>query len=85
MSRESLVLILGVIVAGVPYIGVPTEWKEWIILGAGLLLIAIGYSLRRSAFFRSIEVAPGEHRGDAFVEHSHDHAHDKTHISHTHV
>lgn len=81
MSRESLVLILGIVVVAVPHMGVPTEWKEWIILGAGLLLVAIGYSLRRSAFFRSIEVAPGEHRGDAFVEH----AHHTTHTSHTRI
>jgi hypothetical protein len=81
MSRESLVLILGVVVVSVSYIGVPTEWKEWIILGSGLVLIALGYSLRRSAFFRSIEVAPGERRTDAFVEH----AHDAQHGTHTHI
>ncbi len=72
MSRESLVLILGIVVTAVSYIGVPTEWKELIILGSGLFLIALGYSLRRAAFFRSIEVAPGERRAEAFVEHAHD-------------
>jgi hypothetical protein len=58
---------------------VPTEWKEWIILGSGLSLIAIGYSLRRSAFFRSIEVSPGEHRAEAFVEHTHEISKEKEH------
>ncbi len=69
MSRESLVLFFGILVSAVSYLGIPSEWKEWVILGSGIVLIILGYSLRRSAFFRSIEVAPGERRADAFVEH----------------
>ncbi|MFM2374225.1 MAG: hypothetical protein RLZZ234_220 [Candidatus Parcubacteria bacterium] len=69
MSRESLVLILGIVVSSASYLGVPSEWKEWIIAISGLVLIALGYSLRRTAFFRSIEVVPGERRSEAFVEH----------------
>lgn len=69
MSRESLVLIFGIIVSVISYVGIPSEWKEWAISGSGVILIILGYSLRRSAFFRSIEVAPGERRADAFVEH----------------
>jgi hypothetical protein len=69
MSRESLVLILGIVVSSASYLGVPSEWKEWIVAISGVVLIALGYSLRRAAFFRSIEVTPGERRADAFVEH----------------
>jgi hypothetical protein len=69
MSRESLVLILGIVVSSASYLGVPSEWKEWIVALSGISLIALGYSLRRAAFFRSIEVIPGERRADAFVEH----------------
>ena len=69
MSRESLVLFFGVIVTVVSYIGVPSAWKERIIIGSGVVLMLLGYSLRRAAFFRSIEVAPGERRAEAFVEH----------------
>jgi hypothetical protein len=70
MSRESLVLILGLIVTSVTHLGVPSVWKEWITFSAGVLLVALGYSLRRAAFFRSIEVRPGERRAEAFVEHT---------------
>lgn len=69
MSRESIVLFSGIIVTALPYLGIPTEWKRYGFAFCGILLIALGYSLRRSAFFRSIEVAPGERRGEAFVEH----------------
>lgn len=69
MPRESLVLLLGVVVLATQYLGIPEDWKQWVFVVSGVLLIAVGYSLRRSAFFRSIEVAPGERRGEAFVEH----------------
>ncbi len=69
MSRESLVLFFGIVVTVVSFLGVPAVWKERIIIGSGVVLIVLGYSLRRAAFFRSIEVAPGERRAEAFVEH----------------
>lgn len=69
MSRESIVLLSGIIVTALPYLGIPTEWKRYGFAFFGVLLIALGYSLRRSAFFRSIEISPGERRGEAFVEH----------------
>lgn len=69
MSRESLVLFFGIVVTVISYLGVPSVWKERIIIGCGVLLMILGYSLRRAAFFRSIEVAPGERRAEAFVEH----------------
>ena len=70
MSRESLVLITGIIVVALPYLGLPSEWKQYAFVGFGIFLIALGYSLRRSAFFRSIETTPGERRAEAFVEHA---------------
>lgn len=69
MSRESLVLFFGIVVTVISYLGVPSVWKERIIIGSGIILMILGYSLRRAAFFRSIEVAPGERRAEAFVEH----------------
>jgi hypothetical protein len=70
MSRESLVIIIGISILALWYSGIPASWKELAIPASGMLLIILGYSLRRSAFFRSIEVIPGERRSDAFVEHT---------------
>jgi hypothetical protein len=70
MSKETLVFVLGVFVFFVPFLGVPGEWKEWFLIGAGILLMIAGYSLRRNAFFQSLEQEGGERRADVFVESS---------------
>lgn len=71
MSRESFVFLLGFVVFFVPFLGIPREWKEWILITIGVLLMFVGYKLRRAAFLRSIMHESGEHRGEAFVEHAH--------------
>jgi uncharacterized membrane protein len=69
MSRESLIFLLGFVVFFTPFLGIPREWKEWVFIGAGVLLMFFGYKLRRAAFLRSITNEGGEQRSDAFVEH----------------
>lgn len=70
MSKETLVFILGVLVFFVPFLGFPGEWKKWILVGVGVLLMAIGYALRRKAFFQSLEQEDGGRHADVFVESS---------------
>lgn len=69
MSRESFVFLIGFVVFFTPFLGIPREWKEWIFIGSGVLIMFLGYKLRRAAFLRSILHESGEHRGEAFVEH----------------
>ncbi len=71
MSRESAVFLFGFIVFITPFLGIPREWKEWVCIILGALLMFLGYKLRRAAFLRSILHESGEHRADAFVEHVH--------------
>ena len=71
MSRESIVFILGILVVIVPYLGVPEQWKLYFFVAAGVLLMVIGYSLRRASYLRSLEHQEGERRADSFVEHEH--------------
>lgn len=68
MSKETFVFILGIIVFFTPFLGLPGEYKEWILIVSGILLIVTGYRLRRALFLRSLEHHSGERRGDAFVE-----------------
>ncbi len=68
ITRESFVIVLGVFLLFIPALGVPTVWKTWGIIGIGFLLILIGYSLRHTAFLRSIERDNGERATDSFVE-----------------
>jgi hypothetical protein len=68
MSRESFVFLLGIIILVTPFLGIPGEWKQWILPVAGLFVAIVGYRMRRAAFLRSIATATGERRSDAFVE-----------------
>lgn len=68
MSRESLVVLLGVLIFFLPVIGVPAEWKDYILWGVGALIALIGLSLRHSAYRRRIDRGNGEFGTDAFVE-----------------
>jgi len=68
MSRESLVFLLGIIIFFTPSLGLPDAWKFYILSGSGLLLMVIGYLLRRAAYLRTIETETGERVTDSFVE-----------------
>lgn len=68
MSRESLIILFGIIVLFTPYLGIPSEWKTYLLAFSGLLLIIIGYGLRRAAFRRRLERSGLEYGTDSFVE-----------------
>jgi len=70
MSRESLVFIFGFLVFLVPFLGIPRDSKELFYAIAGILLMLIGFALRRAAFLRSIEQEGGERASTAFSESS---------------
>ena len=55
MSKESLVLLLGLVIFFLPSLGVPAEWKLYGLSGVGLTLIVVGYLLRRAAYLRRID------------------------------
>jgi hypothetical protein len=70
MSRESLVFLIGVLVLLVPFLGLPRDHKDWILVGAGIILIISGYQLRRKRFLASlVQEKVGERKSDAFIEH----------------
>ncbi len=68
MSRESLVFFIGFLIFLVPFLGFPDQYKRYFLIGAGVILMLIGFSLRRAAFFRSIQKDGGERRSEAFTE-----------------
>jgi uncharacterized membrane protein len=68
MTKESLVFLFGVIVLITPYIGIPEDWKVYIHIFSGVLLMVVGYSLRQKAYIRSIEKENGERDTDSFME-----------------
>jgi len=68
MTRESLVFLLGILIFIVPFTGVPTDWKEFFLMVAGVLLIWSGYSLRRLRYLQSIVDNDGELHSGSFSE-----------------
>lgn len=70
MSRESIVMLLGLVVLFAPSVGIPSDWKMYIMPITGGLLIVLGYSLRRSMYMRALDKGNGERGNDAFSEHN---------------
>ncbi len=68
MSKETIVFISGVLLIIVPFLGIPLQWREYVIAALGVLLIFIGYALRRGMYLRHIEREGGERATDSFVE-----------------
>ena len=68
MTKETIVFLLGFFTVLVPQLGIPEIWKTYFFIGAGVLLMVVGYSLRRAAYLRSIENEAGERHTDSFVE-----------------
>ena len=68
MSKETLVFICGAFILLTPFLGFPREYKDWFLVGVGVVLMLVGYFLRRHAFLRSLENESGERKTDVFVE-----------------
>jgi len=59
---------LGVVIFILPLVGVTPEWKEYGQIIIGILLVFLGFSLRRSAYHRKITRSNGEIGTDSFRE-----------------
>lgn len=46
MSRESLLIILGIVIMASPFLGIPLALLMWFYLAAGFLVAVIGATLR---------------------------------------
>jgi len=68
MRKGSLVFFIGLLLVILPYLGIPSLWKQYLTIGAGVVLIFLGYIIRRQQFLSSLENNRGERVGDTFVE-----------------
>lgn len=64
MSKEIAVVMFGIWIVIVPYLGIPGSWKSMIYTAIGLLVMAVGLFLRAEALSRH-EKRSGQH---PFVE-----------------
>lgn len=65
MSKEMTVIVLGLLVAAVPFLGIPGSWKTLVFVLAGLGLAGAGFLLRGEALSRGMG-----HGRKHFVENS---------------
>jgi hypothetical protein len=68
VSKETFVFIAGFLLTIIPFLGIPLQWRQYAIFGIGVLLIFIGYLLRRQVFLARIDRGDGERATDSFVE-----------------
>ncbi len=77
MSKEMSVILLGVAVVIIPYLGVPSAWRTFLLVLAGLALVVIGFLLRARDMMHSRKNSPHH----SFVENdtakiTHDYSHE---------
>lgn len=68
MSKGTFVFLLGIILILMPYLGLPAAWKHFLYIGLGIILLLVGYAIRRSQYLFDIDRGNGERGGDTFVE-----------------
>lgn len=66
--KETLVFISGILLTVIPFLGVPETWRQYAVMAIGVLLILIGYVLRRAAYLNRLDRGNGERGSDSFVE-----------------
>lgn len=52
MSKEMAVIVLGIWIIAVPYLGVPSSWKTVLFVLTGIVLAGVGFLLRGEAISR---------------------------------
>ena len=67
MSKESSILLLGIIVAATQYSGLPSSWKNLIFFVSGVVIALLAFLLRRRRAL-NLFTPPQEH--DAYVQNS---------------
>ena len=68
MSKGTMAFLLGILLILLPYLGIPSVWKQYTYVALGIILVLLGYALRRAQYFHEIDNGNGERGGDTFVE-----------------
>jgi hypothetical protein len=68
VTKETIIFLVGILLTILPFLGIPLVWRQYAIFGLGIILIVIGYTLRRKAFLERIDRGNGERGTDSFVE-----------------
>ncbi len=67
MSKGSLILVLGLVMAFVPFLGIPEGAKAFFLVIFGLTAAGLGFLVREERIWL-MRALQGEHKTDAFAE-----------------
>lgn len=68
MRKGSFVFLIGILLVLLPYLGIPNLWKQYATIISGVLLIFLGYAIRRAQYLADIDSGNGERVSETFVE-----------------
>ncbi len=68
MTKGTLVFLLGLVTIVLPALGVPLFWKQILFGVMGIILVGIGYSIRRSQYLATLEYDGSVRSAETFVE-----------------
>lgn len=68
MSKGTTIFLSGMLLIIVPSMGIPLVWKHIILFAVGVLLLGIGYSLRRQQYLSTLSVDDNVRTAETFVE-----------------
>jgi uncharacterized membrane protein len=68
MRKAMFVCLIGLILITLPYLGIPTYLREYLLVGVGVLLALFGYMLMRDEILRRSDYGNGERGSDSYVE-----------------
>ncbi|MEN9390183.1 MAG: hypothetical protein RLZZ283_283 [Candidatus Parcubacteria bacterium] len=67
MSKAVIVVIIGILLVLLPYLGVPSAVKTFIIVGTGTVLVILGLLMRVERLWL-LRALHGGHANDAYAE-----------------
>lgn len=67
MSSGTWVFFIGLFIIIIPSLGIPSDYKTYLSWGLGILLVFLGYAIRRQQYLHRLE-KDGLRTDDTFVE-----------------
>jgi predicted Na+-dependent transporter len=68
MTKGTAIFLLGLLVIILPALGVPMAWKQIAFGVMGIIMLGIGYSLRRAQYLATLEHDGVVRTAETFVE-----------------
>ena len=68
MTKGTTIFLLGLLAIILPALGIPMAWKQIVLAVMGIVMLGVGYSLRRAQYLATLEQDGTIRTADTFVE-----------------